>query len=112
MIRVELPLKTVSLLNMREHFRVAAKRKAQHRECVRLLMRGQKAPALPVTVTLTRVSAGTMDEHDNLPSCFKHIVDELAVWLGIDDADKRVTWKYGQQKCKAGSFSVIVEVTT
>lgn len=110
MLKVELPLKTVSLLNMREFFRVSAKRKATHRETTRLLLKGKTPPALPVTVTLTRISAGTLDEHDNLPSAFKHIVDEIAVWLGIDDADKRVTWKYAQQKCKRGTFSVIVEV--
>lgn len=111
MIRVELPLKTVSLLNMREHFRVTAARKATHRQCVRLVMHGKTAPPMPVTVTLTRVSYGMLDEHDNLPSAFKHVVDELAVWLGVDDADKRVTWRYAQQKCARGGYGVIVEVS-
>ena len=109
-LRVELPIKTVSLLNMREHYRVTAKRKATHREATRLMLHGKTPPALPVTVTLTRVSPGTLDEHDNLPSAFKHAVDEIAVWLGIDDADKRVTWRYAQTRCKRGQFGVIVEV--
>ena len=111
MIRVNLPLKTVSLLNMREHFRVTAKRKKTHRECVRFVMHSKTAPPMPVTVTLTRVSYGTLDEHDNLPSAFKHVVDELAVWLGVDDADKRVAWRYAQQKSKRGEYGVIVEVS-
>lgn len=111
MIRFEFPLKTVSLLNMREHYRVAATRKALHRSTVRNVVRGRVPPPMPVTVTLTRVSAGVMDQHDNLPSCFKHIVDELAVWLGCDDADPRVTWRYAQQKCAPKKSNVIVEVS-
>lgn len=107
---IELPLKTVSLLNMREHWRVGAQRKAQHRHTTRMLVGGKSAPAMPVTVTLTRLSTGTLDAHDNLPSCFKHIVDELADWLRVDDADPRVTWRYAQQKCKRGQFGVLVEV--
>lgn len=112
MIRIELPLKTVSLLNMREHWRANATRKALHRRTVSLAFIAAKAaaPELPVTVTLTRVSPGTLDEHDNLPSAFKHVVDGVASWLGIDDADPRVTWRYAQQKCARGKFGVIVEV--
>jgi hypothetical protein len=109
-MRVEIPLKTVSLLNMREHFRVTAKRKAEHRNLIAMLFKAKPVPALPVTVTLTRVSPGKLDEHDNLPSAFKHIVDALAAWLGLDDSDPRVTWRYAQQKCKRGDFGVIVEV--
>ena len=109
-MRVEIPIKTVSLLNMREHFRVTAKRKAEHRYVVGMVMHGMPKPALPCVVTLTRVSPGTLDEHDNLPSSQKHVVDGIASWLGIDDADKRVKWKYAQQKCKRGGFGVIVEI--
>lgn len=110
-MKFNLPLKTVSLLNMREHFRVTAKRKKAHREAVGFVTAGLKPPALPVTVTLTRVSPGTLDEHDNLPSAFKHIVDGLADWLGVDDGDELVKWRYAQEKCKRGQFGVVVEVT-
>lgn len=107
---VEIPLKTVSLLNMREHFRVNAARKALHRRTTSLALMNMKAPPLPCVVTLTRVSPGTLDAHDNLPSAFKHIVDSVASWLGVDDADPQVTWRYAQQKCARGQFGVIVEV--
>ena len=109
-MRVEIPIKTVSLLNMREHFRVTAKRKAEQRGMVAAYINGKPRPEFPVTVTLTRVSPGTLDEHDNLPSSFKHICDQIAAWLGIDDADKRVTWRYAQTRCKRGDFGVIVEI--
>ena len=112
MIRVELPIKTVSLLNMRDHFRVTSQRKSLHRRTTTLALieSRAKAPELPVVVTLTRLSPGMLDEHDNLPSAFKHIVDGVAAWIGIDDADPRVTWKYAQQKCKRGQFGVILEI--
>ena len=111
-MRVGLPIKTVSLLNQREHFRATAQRKAMHRRTTTLALMATKAPApeLPATVTLTRISWGTLDKHDNLPSAFKHIVDGVAAWIGIDDADPRVTWKYAQQKCKRGQFGVILEI--
>jgi hypothetical protein len=59
---------------------------------------------------LTRHSSGTLDAHDNLPSAFKHIVDELAAWMGVDDADQRVQWRYEQEKCNPGKTWVTVEV--
>lgn len=49
-------------------------------------------------VQLTRLGSGTaMDAHENLPQCFKAVVDEIASWLGVDDGDKsRVSWTYHQ----------------
>lgn len=110
LMQFEIPVKTVSTLNTREHFRVAAHRKALHRATTRRIVHGLPRPALPVIVCLTRHSAGTLDAHDNLPSAFKHVVDELASWLGIDDADPRVQWRYEQEKCKKGQTWVSVEV--
>ncbi len=110
MIRIYLPIKTVSLLNMREHFRVTSKRKKEHREIVARALGGKPRPELPCVVTLTRISPGTLDAHDNLPSAFKNVVDGVADWLGIDDADPRVTWVYEQEKCKLKEFGVRVEI--
>ena len=106
---IEIPVKTVSTLNTREHFRVAAKRKALHRSIVKRYMDNVPRPTLPVIVCLTRYSAGTLDAHVNLPSAFKHVVDGLAVWLGIEDADHRVRWTYEQEKCKRGLTWITVE---
>lgn len=109
-LTVEIPIKTVSLTNMREHFRITAKRKKLHRSTTAMVLRSVgKPPALPVTVTLTRISPGMLDAHDNLPSSQKNCVDQIAEWLGVDDADPRVTWKYAQERCKAGRFGVRVE---
>ena len=108
-MQFDLPIKTVSTLNTREHFRVAAKRKALQRAQTRRAVEGLPIPQLPVIVCLTRHSAGFLDPHDNLPSAFKHVVDELATWMGIDDADKRVRWTYEQEKCKRGETWITVE---
>lgn len=110
-MKVTMKIQTVSLLNKREHFRVTAKRKSEQREYVAAFFHNCKRPPLPCTITLTRVSAGTLDAHDNLPSAFKHIVDQIAAWLGVDDADPRVTWIYAQEKCKRGDYGVEVEIS-
>jgi hypothetical protein len=106
---IEMQIKTVSTLNTREHFRVAAKRKALQRSQTRKYLSGLPTPQLPVIVCLTRYSSGSLDAHDNLPSAFKHVVDEIATWLGIDDADQRVQWRYEQEKCKRGQTWVTAE---
>jgi len=107
---IDLHIKTVSTLNTREHFRVAAKRKAIQRAQTRRVVSQLPTPQLPAIVCLTRHSAGSLDAHDNLPSAFKHVVDELAVWLGIDDANPLVQWRYEQEKCKRGQTWVTVEI--
>jgi hypothetical protein len=109
-IRIDIPLQTVSLLNRRDCWQVTAKRKKHQRKVVGLYMRRFKPPAPPVVVTLTRLSAGTLDAHDNLPSAFKHVVDALAQWLGIDDGDPSVRWIYAQQKAKPHTHQIIVEI--
>jgi len=111
-MKIELPLKTVSLLNMREHWRRAATRKADHRLTTTVMLNGTAKPDLPVVVTFTRNAPGTLDAHDNLPSSMKHICDAVAQWLGIDDSDPRVTWKYAQKRGKAGHYSVTLEITS
>lgn len=109
-MQIDIPVKTVSTLNRREHFRVAQARKALQRRQVAFAMAGIPRPQFPVIVRLTRHSSGLLDSHDNLPSAFKHVVDELAVWLEVDDADPEVKWIYAQEKCKRGQTWITVEV--
>ncbi len=109
-MRVEMPIHTVSLLNKREPWQVTARRKRLQREMVRRQLANLKPPALPVAVNLTRISAGRLDTHDNLPSAFKHVVDALAQWLGVDDSDPRVTWSYDQGKGQRGTHFIVVEI--
>ena len=53
----------------------------------------------PWLVTVSRISPGPgVDAHDNLPAAAKHVVDEVAAWLGIDDRSPLVTWRYAQER--------------
>jgi len=36
------------------------------------------------------------EKGDNLRGALKAVRDQVATWLGVDDADPRVTWEYGQ----------------
>ena len=77
----------------------AAARVKQTRQAVDLALRKtlRTRPALPLVVTVTRVAPGRgLDEHDNLPGACKHVVDAVAAWLGIDDRDPRISWRYAQ----------------
>jgi hypothetical protein len=109
LIRIELPIKTVNGLNVREHPMARHRRTKATREIVGLKLNGQPKPALPVRVLLTRRSKGLLDKHDGLPAALKPVVDEVAKWLGVDDADPRVTWSYIQER--APTFGVRIEVT-
>jgi len=71
-----------------------AKTAAKQRSDVGLFLSVYRRPKLPVRVTVTRYAARSLDSHDNLTMSAKHIVDAIAQWLGIDDADKRVEWKF------------------
>lgn len=109
MIRVVLPIRIVSVANVREHWAARAKRSKLHRETAHLMLRRLAPPAPPVTVTMTRIGPRTLDT-DNLSSGCKAARDGVADWLGVDDGDLRVTWKYGQTKGKPSEYGLIVEV--
>jgi hypothetical protein len=60
-------------------------------------------------VTITRLSSGVLDD-DNLQGAAKAIRDGIADKLGINDNDKRVQWRYAQEKCKRGQFGIRIEL--
>ncbi|MES2415115.1 MAG: hypothetical protein V4614_15015 [Pseudomonadota bacterium] len=110
MTPVLLPIKTVSVLNTREHHQQRARRAALHRRTAFMMMKSWGTPpALPMTITMTRISVGTLDD-DNLASAFKAARDGVADWLGVDDGDTRITWVRKQKKGKRLEYGVIVEV--
>ena len=51
-----------------------------------------------ITVTLTRIATGLLDEHDNLRMAFKPTADAVAAWLGMKDNDPRIVWEYRPEK--------------
>lgn len=102
-LRFELPIRTLSEANSRQHWAAKAKRVSAHKNAARLVT-GQALRALglralppgPVTITLTRKSIRRMDS-DNLAGACKAARDGIAEALGVDDGDPRITWAYAQR---------------
>lgn len=112
-ITVRLPLKTESLnFLLKMHFRSRAKMTKMHRAYAKHALRAKAFPSsitLPVVVTMTRHSAGTLDD-DNLHGALKAVRDGVSDWLHLDDADPRVTFVYEQARCEEKKYWVMVEV--
>lgn len=101
-----IPIKTVTGLNAREHFRVRAKRVKAERAATALIVKPFFTPCI---ARLVRLSPALCDD-DNLQGACKAIRDEIAKINGVDDGPNGpITWVYAQEKCKRGTFGVRVE---
>lgn len=95
----EVPVKTASTSNLREHpmaryRRTDAQKAATRRRCPEWTA----GPLL--VVRLTRVSPRKLDD-DNVRGALKSVRDALASWLRVDDASPLVRWEYLQERCNA-----------
>jgi crossover junction endodeoxyribonuclease RusA len=113
MMRVVIPIKTVSEANVRGHWAKGARRAKRQRrvaaDCVHLArLTGAVVPPLPLTVTLTRVAPRRLDS-DNLQRALKAIRDGIADALGVDDGDARIDWKYDQRPGKPQRVEVTIK---
>jgi hypothetical protein len=106
-ITVEIPLRTVSEMNIRGHWAAKAVRVKRHRQTTHWALLTTVKPALPCTVTLTRIAPRALDG-DNLQASFKATRDGVADWLQVDDRDPRVTWRYGQRRGMSKQYAVEV----
>ena len=102
------PLRTSRGQNAREHWRVAHKRKAAEKEVMGRALRTVAKPAVPCTVTLTRVGPSNGLDDDNLVGSLKSVRDAVAGWLGVDDR-KRDTVRYRYTQRRGKEWAVIVE---
>lgn len=98
-----LPLRTVSRLNSREHWRARSTRSKAERTAAALM-----CPHFPTPckVTFTRVGPRALDS-DNLQGALKSIRDGIADKLGINDNGPLVQWEYAQER---GPYAVRVEL--
>jgi hypothetical protein len=116
-LRMDIPIRTVSGLNAREHWRKRAKRVEAERYAVRMAIVAQfgakvaDAPKPPCVVKLTRIGpTNGLDPFDNLPSALKGVVDEIANWLGVNDRKSDlVRYECAQERGK--EWLVRVEIT-
>lgn len=117
MIRVTLPIKTRSLLNLREHWATRARRTKAHRAATIMALRVVHPGGHDLTwnkldgtnalvVTLTRY--GRRLDDDNLRGALKAVRDGIAEWAGIDDGSSHWRWEYQQDK--PGKLGERVEV--
>jgi hypothetical protein len=113
-----LPLRTISEANVsqREHWAVKHKRHQWQRGQTRLILRAEWGKLMtnwqtPALITLTRIAPRTLDEGDNLAMSMKSIRDGVADWMGTQDNDPLLTWKYAQERgTKPREYAVRITV--
>lgn len=105
-MRVMIPIKTVSETNQREHWTSRHRRRKAQRWAA---FCHTPIHQLPCVVTLTRVAPRRLDD-DNLRGALKAVRDGIADRLGVDDADPRVEWRYGQRKGEPRQYVVEAEI--
>lgn len=88
----------------------ASERKKQRRSARIFTIKHLGFPKARWRVTITRVSPGKLDAHDNLRSALKSVADGIADALGVDDGGGLVDWQYLQRKGGPGEYSVDVLV--
>lgn len=126
MIKIELPLRTVSESNRNEHWTVSRKRHRFQQFMIQSAFKIENKPIyFPCTIVLTRIGPRVLDAEENLPMAFKWIKDEIGACLfpekvvvyknrsgryvlnkGHADSDPRVTWKYAQEKGKIAGIRI------
>ncbi len=109
---LDLPIRTVSTLNERGHWRTRHQRgKAQRKEIEFEWRRGmgKLKIELPCTVTFTRIGPRLLDL-DNLQGSMKAVRDQVAEMLGADDSPSSpITWEYRQERGKFYRILIAVE---
>lgn len=109
-MKIRFDIKTVSEMNMREHWRKKHLRKKSQQNDFAMIWRSAKPKFTPpVQVTFTRYSCKALDS-DNLAGAFKHVRDQLAKELGIDDGSEQLKFIYRQEKIAKRQHYFEIEV--
>lgn len=112
-IEVRIPgLRLHNPLNSRQHWRVVWRRGEAEKSTVGMVLRsrlGVVPPALPVTITITKISTGRSDG-DGLQASAKWVRDTCAKWLGVDDGSPLLTWQYAQRSEGRGVWGVVIRI--
>lgn len=108
-LTLRLPIKLVGSQNIREHWAQRSKRVRNERSAVCAAVRVADKPKLPVVVTLTRISPGTVDS-DNLQGCCKGVRDAVADGYDVTDRTPLIEWRYEQRKGAAKEYAVEIRI--
>lgn len=109
-VTINLPFKLGRGLNDRKHWSVRSKQVKAERLATKMLVKHRyDKPPLPVVVTLTRLSAGTLDD-DNLQGAMKAVRDGVADAYGVADNDPGLAFRYAQARCPRGEFGAQVTI--
>jgi hypothetical protein len=119
LLKIKLPIKTVSEGNKSEHWSKKSKRHKNQKFLVKLALADQldTLPSLPVQITLTRVAPRSLDRHDNLPMALKYVLDAICEILipnkaiGQADGDPRIQVKYEQIRGVPKEYAIEIEIT-
>lgn len=93
------------------HWRARHRRVKGERESVAWMLYGEKKPALPCTVLITRIAPGIGLDDDNLAGACKGVRDEFAKWVGVNDRRSDVLrFTYAQRRGTKGEWGVRIQV--
>lgn len=111
-MRIKIPLKTVSIANVRTHWGKSASRAKTEREVVAwsCLVAGV-THSKNARVKLTRIAPRRMDS-DNLIISFKSVRDGVATALGLSsDRDRKgLVWEYAQEYGAKGEYAIVIDL--
>lgn len=82
---------------------------AKCRHDVATVLSQQDKPALPVVITMTRCSPGTLDS-DGAVGAMKSVRDEIAKWLGVDDSHPGIEWVVLQHKVSRRQAGTLIRI--
>jgi hypothetical protein len=104
--------------NTSQHWRVRSERARKQRSfvaaCWWIRAKSVKPSSLPLTITITRVAPGMIRDTDNLTSSAKHVRDQIAECIGVDDSTPLITWRVEQRKGKPREYAaeIVIEPRT
>ena len=116
MISLVLPIRLVSVANLREHWAKKAKRTAEHRSIASMALRKhthlvyEKDKTLKhILISISRIAPRMLDG-DNLQSACKGLRDGIADALLVPDNHPNILWEYKQHRGRPKEYAVHVEI--
>jgi hypothetical protein len=110
---IEIPLQTISELNVREHWRVGHLRHKGQKFLVKTYLTNYNVPRMvPVIVTMVRIGKKKLDS-DNLQGAFKYVRDAVADYFfpglaaGRADENEEMHWRYDQEIGNPGTKLIL-----